>query len=163
MILVSYSNPSTSYSSYYVFDDVFHQDSRTRTGRDRPSGPGINPYYVFNDVINDLSTVLDWYLWIPLYSSATIVNSVNGASNLMAVRKLAKCTFWLGIIVFIKLGILDLQNGIVGLWSMDMRERAVREKLGSGLVIISMCLHLRKSTPKNLDYGMLKLYCSIKD
>ncbi|XP_031107602.1 transmembrane protein 220 [Ipomoea triloba] len=99
----------------------------------------------------------DWYLWIPLYSTATIVNSVNGASNLMAVRKLAKCTFWLGIIVFIKLGILDLQNGIVGLWSMDMRERAVREKLGSGLVIISMCLHLRKSTPKNLDYGMLTL------
>lgn len=35
--------------------------------------------------------------------------------------------------------------GLAGFWSLDMRERAVREKLGCGLVAISMFLHIKAS------------------
>lgn len=36
----------------------------------------------------------------------------------------------------------DIRNNISGLLSMDLSERVIREKIGSGLVVISMILQL---------------------
>ncbi|XP_009629324.1 uncharacterized protein LOC107791533 [Nicotiana tabacum] len=87
----------------------------------------------------------DWYLWFPLYAMACLVNVVNG------VTKTAKFALLMGIILFLKVVIEDVRfhQRITGLWSFDMRERLVREKLGSGLVILSMSLQLLKSDTNN--------------
>ncbi|KAL8546227.1 hypothetical protein ACS0TY_006078 [Phlomoides rotata] len=78
----------------------------------------------------------DWYLWIPLYSTACVANLVNGAKGM------GKFALWLGLLLFIKVAVEDLINGAAaaGFWSLDMRERVVREKFGSGLVVTSMFL-----------------------
>ncbi|XP_009776606.1 uncharacterized protein LOC107813525 [Nicotiana tabacum] len=90
----------------------------------------------------------DWYLWFPLYAMACLVNMVNGVPK---VTKTAKIALLMGIILFLKVVIEDVRfhQGITGLWSFDMRERVVREKLGSGLVILSMSLQLLKSDINN--------------
>ncbi|KAI5581629.1 hypothetical protein BDE02_07G030400 [Populus trichocarpa] len=58
-----------------------------------------------------------------------------------------------------------------GFWSLDVSERVVREKTGSGLVLISMILHLeassepkhskmprkRREFPRSVEYGMASL------
>lgn len=94
------------------------------------------------------SLVSDWYLWFPLYAMACLVNMVNGVPK---VTKTAKIALLMGIILFLKVVIEDVRfhQGITGLWSFDMRERLVREKLGSGLVILSMSLQLLKSDTNN--------------
>lgn len=94
------------------------------------------------------SLVSDWYLWFPLYAMACLVNMVNGVPK---VTKTAKIALLMGIILFLKVVIEDVRfhQGITGLWSFDMRERVVREKLGSGLVILSMSLQLLKSDTNN--------------
>lgn len=38
------------------------------------------------------------------------------------------------------------RHKIAGFWSLDMRERVVREKFGSGLVVFSMFLHLEATS-----------------
>ncbi|KAJ8546103.1 hypothetical protein K7X08_018686 [Anisodus acutangulus] len=57
----------------------------------------------------------------------------------------------MGTILFLKVVIEDVRfhQGISGIWSFDMRERVVREKIGSGLVILSMSLLLQKGNPNN--------------
>ncbi|KAL3378525.1 hypothetical protein AABB24_004445 [Solanum stoloniferum] len=87
----------------------------------------------------------DWYFWFPLYALACLVNMVNGFT------KIAKITLLMGTILFLKVVIEDIwfHQGISGIWSFDMRERVVREKIGSGLVILSMSLLLQKENPNN--------------
>ncbi|GLU13668.1 hypothetical protein SLE2022_302880 [Rubroshorea leprosula] len=58
------------------------------------------------------------------------------------IQHLAKGTLWLGIFLFIKVVVEDHLSGIAGFLSLDLTERVVREKIGSGLVITSMILHL---------------------
>ncbi|KAL8546228.1 hypothetical protein ACS0TY_006078 [Phlomoides rotata] len=96
----------------------------------------------------------DWYLWIPLYSTACVANLVNGAKGM------GKFALWLGLLLFIKVAVEDLINGAAaaGFWSLDMRERVVREKFGSGLVVTSMFL-VSSSDPNHhptrlTKYGM---------
>ena len=45
----------------------------------------------------------------------------------------------------------DMLNNISGFWSMDLSERVVREKIGSGLVIISMILQLIASKSQQVS------------
>ncbi|CAL5371143.1 unnamed protein product [Camellia sinensis] len=85
----------------------------------------------------------DWYFWIPLYASACAVNLVNGVSEYKIMRPIARFAQWFGFFLLIKVLIEDFVEGIDGFWSLDMRERVVREKFGSGLVIISMFLHFQ--------------------
>uniref|UniRef100_A0A5B7BS30 Transmembrane protein n=1 Tax=Davidia involucrata TaxID=16924 RepID=A0A5B7BS30_DAVIN len=92
----------------------------------------------------------DWYFWFPLYATACVVNLVNGVSIYKIIRPIAKLALWLGVLLFIKVVIEDFVDGIAGFWSSDMRERVVREKFGSGLVVISMFLQLEAlSTPNH--------------
>ncbi|GFQ01916.1 hypothetical protein PHJA_002335500 [Phtheirospermum japonicum] len=93
----------------------------------------------------------DWYFWIPLYATACIVNLVKWAKKPNSrMRKMAKFALWLGIFLFIKVSIEDFSEGttIAGFWSLNMRERIVREKFGSGLVISSIFLLLQNSNPR---------------
>lgn len=87
----------------------------------------------------------DWYFWFPLYALACLVNMVN------RFTKIAKITLLMGTILFLKVVIEDVcfHQGISGIWSFDMRERVVREKIGSGLVILSMSLLLQKGNPNS--------------
>ncbi|CAI9752803.1 unnamed protein product [Fraxinus pennsylvanica] len=88
----------------------------------------------------------DWYFWFPLYAIACVVNLVNGVKTEKKRRKMAKFAVWLGMFLFIKVIIEDFIDGIAGFWSFDVRERVVREKIGSGLVIGSMFMQLESST-----------------
>ncbi|KAG6421008.1 hypothetical protein SASPL_117555 [Salvia splendens] len=95
--------------------------------------------------------ILDWYFWIPLYASACFVNLLKFCKpNSPRIRKLAKLGLCLGVFLFIKVGAEDLINGKCGIWCMNMRERVVRERLGSGLVVCSMFL-----VKDNSRYGMV--------
>lgn len=77
----------------------------------------------------------------------------------------AKFALWLGIVLFVKVVIEDFVKGVAGFCSLDLTERVVREKIGSGLVVISMILHLKSSSlqtdPKDrkkkqfIDFGEL--------
>ncbi|KAM3363601.1 hypothetical protein P3S68_018455 [Capsicum galapagoense] len=91
----------------------------------------------------------DWYFWIPLYALACLVNIFN------EYTKIAKITLLMGTILFLKVVIEDVvfHQGISGIWSFDMGERVVREKIGSGLVILSMSLLLRKGNPNNTTFS----------
>ncbi|XP_065873611.1 uncharacterized protein [Euphorbia lathyris] len=111
----------------------------------------------------------DWYLWFPLYACACAVNLVNWAiTSETIIRQFAKLTLWVGVFLFIKVVIEGLGSGTAGLWCLDLSKRVVREKTGSGLVIISMFLHLNdpqnsRKRKKNkfpreyVEYGMAML------
>ncbi|XP_062154232.1 uncharacterized protein LOC133862428 [Alnus glutinosa] len=110
----------------------------------------------------------DWYFWFPLYACACMVNMVNwGISCRTQIRLIARMSLLLGIFLFIKVVIEDFVNGTAGFWSLDLSIRVVREKTGSGLVVISMILQLealllpddpmlkkRKEFAKFVGYGM---------
>ncbi|XP_012079553.1 transmembrane protein 220 [Jatropha curcas] len=113
----------------------------------------------------------DWYFWFPLYACASTVNMVNRAiSSKVIVRQIAKVTLWLAIVLFLKVVIEDFIRGKAGFFSLNLSERIVREKTGSGLVIISMILQLeasskprhemsqkgknKKEIPRFVEYGM---------
>ncbi|XP_047945163.1 uncharacterized protein LOC125191791 [Salvia hispanica] len=103
---------------------------------------GLSTCFQFNDP--------DWYLWIPLYASACYVNLLKFCKpNSPRIRKVAKFGLCLGVFLFIKVWAEDLIHGICGIWCMDMRERVVRERFGSGLVVSSMFL-----VKNNSRYGM---------
>ncbi|KAK2657320.1 hypothetical protein Ddye_010372 [Dipteronia dyeriana] len=88
----------------------------------------------------------DWYLWFPLYACACGVNLVNwkiSSKNISGYA--AKVALLLGISLFLKVVIEDFVRGIAGFCSLDLMERVVREKIGSGLVVISMILHMNAS------------------
>ncbi|KAL3715074.1 hypothetical protein ACJRO7_006897 [Eucalyptus globulus] len=89
----------------------------------------------------------DWYFWLPLYSFACLVNLASPvffASKL--VPSIGKLALWLGLFLFMKVVVEDYRHEIAGFWSLDMRERVVREKFGSGLVVFSMFLHLEATS-----------------
>lgn len=95
---------------------------------------------------------LDWYFWFPLYTCSSIVNFVNGLPGRKSpniIKPLAKFSLWIGLFLFIKVVFEDLLRNkqVSGFWSVDMRERVVREKIGSGLVIGSMALQLINPKP----------------
>ncbi|GMN29733.1 hypothetical protein TIFTF001_002545 [Ficus carica] len=109
----------------------------------------------------------DWYFWLPLYSGACVVNLLNWAISSKTIKNLAEFTLCLGMFLFIKVVLEDSRNGISGFWSLDLSERVIREKIGSGLVMISLVLHLltshespqvsmnkhRNKFPRYVDYG----------
>ncbi|XP_059624698.1 uncharacterized protein LOC132267574 isoform X2 [Cornus florida] len=112
----------------------------------------------------------DWYFWFPLYATACVVNLANWISNKKIIRSNAKFSLWLGVFLFLKVVIEDFVYGIAGFWSLDMRERVVREKFGSRFVVCSMFLQLEAlSIPndptrgrkvyvaKHVQYGMAVL------
>ncbi|XP_011085535.1 transmembrane protein 220 [Sesamum indicum] len=88
----------------------------------------------------------DWYFWIPLYVTASVVNMVNWENPPDSrTRKTGRFAFWLGVLLLVKVSVQGFVHGRDGFWSLDMRDRVVREKFGSGLVVISMFLYLDTS------------------
>ncbi|KAB1214625.1 hypothetical protein CJ030_MR5G002856 [Morella rubra] len=114
----------------------------------------------------------DWYFWFPLYSCACVVNMVSWAISLRAtIRRVARLSLLLGIFLFIKVVTEDIVNGIAGFRSLDLSERVVREKTGSGLVVMCSILQLeasalpkgptpsqRKGFPKFVDFGEVNFF-----
>ncbi|KAK9136416.1 hypothetical protein Syun_015746 [Stephania yunnanensis] len=89
----------------------------------------------------------DWYFWFPLYAFASTVNILNCTSPSKIVNKVvANTALWLGVFLFVKVVIEDFLYELAGFWSLDLGKRVVREKVGSGLVVISMFLQLKAST-----------------
>ncbi|KAL6499209.1 hypothetical protein OROHE_026237 [Orobanche hederae] len=116
----------------------------------------ISASFQFNDS--------DWYFWIPLYAIACMVNLVSWGENPTSrMRKMARFALWLGLFLFVKV-VMEGGMMMTGFWSSNMRERNVREKFGSGLVISSMLLLLlQNSNPHHhptpiTKYGMPILY-----
>ena len=62
------------------------------------------------------------------------------------INKIAKVAQWLGVFLFFKVVVEDSVNGIAGFWSLDLKERVVREKFGSGFVVNSMYLQLKAAS-----------------
>ncbi|KAK3000519.1 hypothetical protein RJ639_020803 [Escallonia herrerae] len=87
----------------------------------------------------------DWYLWLPLYATACVVNLVNGFFSHKINQQVVNFALWLGVVLFTKVLLEDMVHGMAGFWSLDMRERVVREKFGSGLVISCMFLQSKAS------------------
>ncbi|CAI0554363.1 unnamed protein product [Linum tenue] len=87
----------------------------------------------------------DWYFWFPLYTGACAVNLMNvaAATSNPVSRRIAEVTLWAALFLFCKVVVEDLATGTAGLWSLDLRERVVREKIGSGMVFVSMVLHFK--------------------
>ncbi|XP_015890190.3 uncharacterized protein LOC107424829 [Ziziphus jujuba] len=88
----------------------------------------------------------DWYFWFPLYAGAFVVNLLNWIIPSSTISHVAAISLWLGIYLFIKVVVEDFMNSISGFWSLDLSERVIREKVGSGLVVLSMILHLITSS-----------------
>lgn len=73
-------------------------------------------------------------------------------SKKRTLNLVAQLTLVGGNLLFVKVVIEALiSGGLSAFWSMDMRERVVREKAGSGLVVLSMLLHLKASTTTSTD------------
>ncbi|KAL6521639.1 hypothetical protein OROGR_018208 [Orobanche gracilis] len=99
----------------------------------------ISASFQFNDS--------DWYFWIPLYAIACLVNLVSWGENPTSrVRKMARFALCLGLFLFVKVVMEEGMMMMTGFWSSNMRERNVREKFGSGLVITSMLLLLLQNS-----------------
>ncbi|KAK9108772.1 hypothetical protein Sjap_016832 [Stephania japonica] len=93
----------------------------------------------------------DWYFWFPLYAFASTVNLFNCISPSKIVNKVANTALWLGVFLFVKVVIEDFMFELAGFWSLDLRKRVVREKIGSGLVVISMFLQLMKGSTDSME------------
>lgn len=65
------------------------------------------------------------------------------------ITSIAKANLCLGAFLFVKVVLEGFVNGVSGFWSLDISERIVREKIGSGMVVVSMVLQLIAS--KNKD------------
>lgn len=108
----------------------------------------------------------DCYFWIPLYAAACVVNLVNGVSKYKKIKRIARFAQWLGFFLLTKVIIEGFVQGIAGFWSLDMREKLVREKIGSAIVISSMFLQLQASSGSNnakigkgVEYGEKFMLC----
>ncbi|XP_010680939.2 uncharacterized protein LOC104895981 [Beta vulgaris subsp. vulgaris] len=108
----------------------------------------------------------DWYLWIPLYCCAAYTNLMRSLASCPSERTTATGKLTLGIGIFL-LSKVILEDKF-GIWSLDMRHRLVREKIGSVLVISSLILQLLlKKDPytkkmnikfaSHVEYGMTLL------
>ena len=83
---------------------------------------------------------VDWYFWLPLYASASIVSFM----HTLAPKKYPLwtiLTLLFGILLFFKVIIEAIEMD--ALFSMDMQQRIVREKWGSFLVAYAMALQLQ--------------------
>lgn len=96
-----------------------------------------------------------------MYSCAAYVN-LKRISSFVASKRITAAgivALWLGMFLLIKVLLEDFFGDMIGIWSLDMRHRLVREKLGSGLVIWSMILQLavqQNSTNwKSIKIGLL--------
>jgi len=87
----------------------------------------------------------DWYCWFPVYALASGVNLLHMNFTWRAINQGVVLILCGGILLLIKVLVEAQVYGLSGFWCMDMRERIVREKIGSGLVVLSMSLHLRSS------------------
>lgn len=102
----------------------------------------------------------DWYLWFPLYALASAVNLINSRRicKSRGVRQMTRIALSLGLFLFVKVITEDVTTERVGILSLDLTHRVVREKIGSGLVIASMVLQLQascsKPKEKSVDFGM---------
>ncbi|XP_050240822.1 uncharacterized protein LOC126689636 [Quercus robur] len=88
-------------------------------------------------------------------------------SSTTTIMHVARVSLLLGLFLFIKVVIEDFVNEIAGFWSLNLSERVVREKIGSGFVVISLILQLeaslvpedpmrkkKRDSTKFFDYGM---------
>ena len=66
-------------------------------------------------------------------------------SSTTTIMHVARVSLLLGLFLFIKVVMEDFVNEIAGFWSLNLSERVVREKIGSGLVVISLILQLEAS------------------
>nr|DAD21777.1 TPA_asm: hypothetical protein HUJ06_023240 [Nelumbo nucifera] len=111
----------------------------------------------------------DWYLWLPLYACASVVNLVRATFKSKTIsRRIAKFAFCLGVSLLLKVVMEAYLHGLAGFWSLDLRKRVVREKMGSFFVVISMFLQLealsiqkkdplpadKMVVPTHVDFGM---------
>ncbi|URD99671.1 hypothetical protein MUK42_27413 [Musa troglodytarum] len=87
----------------------------------------------------------DWYFWFPLYAFAFGINLLHCGFTSNTLSRSAVSVLCAGILLLAKVIVEGYVKGLAGLWSLNMRERVVREKLGSGLVVMSMLLHLKAS------------------
>ncbi|KAI3919863.1 hypothetical protein MKW98_001119 [Papaver atlanticum] len=115
----------------------------------------------------------DWYFWLPLYTFASAINLINFGryKQSQEIQNIARLDLLLGIFLFMKVVIEDYVYELAGFSSMDFGQRVVREKTGSGLVVISMLLQLLSSSdqstkgntkkikvvPRYVNYGMALL------
>ncbi|GMH25243.1 hypothetical protein Nepgr_027086 [Nepenthes gracilis] len=89
----------------------------------------------------------DWYFWIPLYASASFVNLMScWTDSSEMVKRIGHGALLLALFLFTKVVVDEDLNRRDAFWSVDLRERAVREKFGSGLVFVSMILQLTASS-----------------
>ncbi|KAH0865759.1 hypothetical protein HID58_082970 [Brassica napus] len=103
----------------------------------------------------------DWYLWLPLYALASAVNLINSrkiCNKSRRIRQITRTALSLGLFLLVKVITEDVITERVGILSLDLTHRVVREKIGSGLVIASMVLQLQASCSipkeKSVDFGM---------
>uniref|UniRef100_A0A7N0ULR7 Transmembrane protein n=1 Tax=Kalanchoe fedtschenkoi TaxID=63787 RepID=A0A7N0ULR7_KALFE len=102
----------------------------------------------------------DWYFWLPLYVCAGFVNLVQGISLTPRWRFAAKLGLGLGLCLLMKVVAEDIVYGLAGFWSMDLSERVVREKIGSGLVVVSMFLQLKALDSSSYKNGKRRMQIS---
>ncbi|VVB08816.1 unnamed protein product [Arabis nemorensis] len=105
----------------------------------------------------------DWYFWFPLYTLAFVVNliSCKRISKSTRIKQMIGTALSLGLFLFLKVVAEDVITEKVGVLSLDLTHRVVREKIGSGLVITSMFLQHRASSSsskprekKYIDFGI---------
>ncbi|XP_024013874.1 uncharacterized protein LOC18021903 isoform X1 [Eutrema salsugineum] len=106
----------------------------------------------------------DWYFWFPLYTLACVVNLINCkriSSKSRRIRQMIGTALSLGLFLLAKVVAEDVITEKVGVLSLDLSQRVVREKIGSALVIASMVLQLRatssKPKEKYVDFGMVAI------
>ncbi|BBH07865.1 hypothetical protein Prudu_019913 [Prunus dulcis] len=109
--------------------------------------------------LTKLKKPADWYFWFSLYGGACVVNLVNWAISSKAIKHVAEGALWLGIFLFIRvIAESTLVDGVSGFWSLDLSERVIREKIGSGLLTASSLEappHKQQSKfPRYVEYGM---------
>ncbi|CAF2049639.1 unnamed protein product [Brassica napus] len=103
----------------------------------------------------------NWYFWFPLYALASAVNLINSrriCNKSRRIRQMTRTALSLGLFLLVKVITEDVITERVGIFSLDLTHRVVREKIGSGLVIASMVLQLQascsKRKEKSVDFGM---------
>eukprot|EP00249_Psilotum_nudum_P006595 c19918_g1_i1 orf=556-1074(+) len=89
---------------------------------------------------------VDWYLWFPFYTLASVVSAFHTVSSTVASRGLAGLDLVFGLVLFVKVVIEGCIHGrsfnVDELFSLDMAKRVVREKLGSLLAVVAMWLQM---------------------
>ncbi|ERN04389.1 transmembrane protein 220 isoform X1 [Amborella trichopoda] len=109
----------------------------------------------------------DWYFWFSLYTFATLVNLLKSCRRSRTSDILAPVSLLGAIILFVKVVVEAFADDLLEVFSLDMEKKVVREKLGSGFVIVSMFLHVnasckpvknkREKVGRSIDLGMLLL------